>query len=96
MTYGLQVFAADNQLTYDSSMVTWNQVSTLVVPANSAGFGAHTISPDKEMLAMAFFVDAPAIDRESLMPTVSISPNGLYVGGDSTPAEKVVVLGLMR
>jgi hypothetical protein len=100
MSFGIQIFKANGQVTYDSSMVTWNQVATVSIPANSSHvqYLSHAIKdkPLEDTLVLQFFVNAPAIDRESHMPVLQLVTSPLPVLSTLTTGEASVAVVLMR
>lgn len=97
MTYGIRIYKPNGQVSYDTDMVTWNQLSVINFPRNYSFFIPMPAAAGKETLLMCFFVDAPPIDREAHAPIYSLNGGVLSVyRGSSGTSESVAIVGLAR
>lgn len=104
MAYGLKIWDKNGKVTYDSSMVTWNQVTPFYVPANTTTTITHSynIPTTKEKLLMLFFVNSPPIDKPAVLPSTVFGYDSTLIGTNYVPAlgiytsEAVLGLVLMR
>jgi hypothetical protein len=99
--HGIRITNAQGKVTYDTTMVTWNQLATVDVPAN--GYGRTPLpAPEAwgETMVLMFFIDAPPIDRTAVAPNATIAPTSstpgsgemLITGG----SERVLAIAFAR
>lgn len=92
MSFGLQVTSESGQVTYDSSMVTWNQVDFFLVPANTSIGYTYEVLAGKEVQVMLIFVDAPPADRKAIAPTVTIGATTVNLSGGTVAVYAIVLM----
>jgi hypothetical protein len=92
MSFGLQVTSESGQITYDSSMVTWNQVDFFLVPANDSVGRTYPFLDGKEIQVMLIFVDAPPADRKAVAPTVVIGSTTVNLSGGTVAVYAIVLM----
>lgn len=93
MSTGLQIFNAQGTLLLDSQSVTWNFVSAVVAPANtaaSASIDTHGVLTEFQVFRS--FVNAIPDNQEAVAHSVSISGTEISATG-GTVDTLVVVLG---
>lgn len=97
MTYGIRIYKPNGQVSYDTDMVTWNQLGVISFPRNYSFSAPIPAAAGKETLLMCFFVDAPPIDREAHAPIYSLNGGTFSVyPGFSGTSEPVAFIGLVR
>lgn len=97
MTYGIRIYKPNGQVSYDTDMVTWNQLGVISFSRNQAFSTSIPQTANKETLLMCFFVDAPPIDREAHAPLYALNGGTFSVyPGFSGTSEAVAVVGLIR
>ena len=92
MSFGLQVTSESGQVTYDSSMVTWNQVDFFLVPASASIGLTYEFRAGKEVQVMLIFVDAPPADRKAIAPTVTIGSTTVNISGGTVAVYAIVLM----
>lgn len=92
MSFGLQVTSESGQVTYDSSMVTWNQVDFFLVPASASIGLTYEFLAGKEVQVMLIFVDAPPADRKAIAPTVTIGSTTVNISGGTVAVYAIVLM----
>jgi len=68
MTYGIRIFRQDGKLTYDSSSVTWNQVESFIVPANTSLTKQYPLLQNATVLVQISLINSPPFDQRCIAP----------------------------
>lgn len=81
-----------NQVIYDSSSVTWNQVDFFEVPANGTVDRYYPFCNGRTMIGYQTFIDPPPIDRKMLAHTIYVNGGYLTVTGGNSRAHITVLV----
>lgn len=81
MSFGLNIYHSDGNLTFSTTDVTWNQVDFFRVNANSSASNTYSVVNNRTKLAVQMFINPPANDQKSIAHTLSWSGNTLSVSG---------------
>ncbi len=92
MSFGLQVKSESGRVTYDSSMVTWNQVDFFLVEAYDSQNRTYPAIAGKEVQVMLIFVDAPPADRKAVAPAVVTGSTFVTVSGGTIAVYAIVLM----
>lgn len=93
MAHGLELYAANGNLTYSSADVTWNQVGFFYVTPGSPLAVDLPVIAGRQVLTQQMFIDPPPTDRKAIAHTVTVQGTQVFASGGS---ERAYVLVLMR
>mgnify|MGYP001130320236 CR=1 FL=1 len=93
MSFGFQIFDANGVLRFDSTDITWNQVTFYTV---AAGGSDSRVIPELSGKAVAInqiMIDPPLFDRKAVAHTVSVNGTTVDISGGS---EEVYIIVLVK
>lgn len=93
MSFGFQIFDASGVLRFDSTDVTWNQVTFYSVAAGGSDSRSIPQIGGKSVAIGQIMVNPPLTDRKAVAHTVSVSGTTVTVSGGS---ETVYIIVLVK
>lgn len=79
MTYGIRIFKQNSQLVYDSSSVTWNQVDSFLLAANTGLTQDYPQLQGLNKLALISLINSPPTTQRCISPVTGFSGNTLNI-----------------
>lgn len=93
MSFGLNVFHSNGNLTFSTDDVTWNQVDFFYVAGGGSATHTYPVLDGRSVLTVQMFINPPPVDRRAVAHTVTVAGTNVSVGGGS---EGEYILVLMR
>ena len=97
MAYGIEIFRADETLSFSSADVVWMQVDQFSVAANTTVTKTYPDTTGLTLMAQYQMVDAPPASQEAYAPEVTISGTSVTVAPFSgLSSEPTIILVLAQ
>jgi len=93
MSFGFQIFDANGVLRFDSTDITWNQVTFYTVAADGSDSRVIPQISGKAVAIGQIMIDPPLTDRKATAHTISVNGTTVSVSGGS---EDVYIIVLVK
>lgn len=91
MSHGIRVWGSNGKVMLDTTLTTWNYITSGYVEPNGSANGDLADFALSEAIVMEFLVNDSPSDQEGYAHSISVSPSGYYIGGGNQRAVFIVL-----